>query len=308
MLRPFLLIGVGGSGGKTLRAIKYQLQLRLQQAGWDGPLPAAWQFLHYDTPTVQDGVDFPAPFLPSQQYKGLVSVGATYDTVYKTIEGAHATNSAVHDDIRRQLPDPRRVRVDVTKGAGQFRAVGRAAALSATKDIAVSARTAIARLGDASALAELQTLGRFLKARDEAANASPTVILVSSIAGGSGAGQFLDIIEIVKASARQHPWSNELFSILYAPDVFDQLQVTAGTPGNALAAIAETMNGFWTDTPSEATIETASDPGRHAVLRRGARPCRCGLSVHRRTQQLQGDLQRSRRGVPGRSRRASPRG
>ncbi|MFT4234097.1 MAG: tubulin-like doman-containing protein [Microbacterium sp.] len=261
MLRPFLIIGVGGSGGKTLRGLKYQLELKLQQAGWRGGLPAAWQFLHFDTPTAQDGVDYPAPFLPAQEYKGLVSAGANYGTVYKTIEGQHAANKAIHLDIERQLPDPRRVKVDVTKGAGQYRAVGRAVALSATRDIAVAARTAIARLGDASALAELQTLGRALGARDEAASSSPTVIVVSSVAGGSGAGQFLDVIEIVKSTARQYPWSNELFSILYAPDVFDQLGVTAGTPGNALAAIAETMNGFWTDTPSDSTIELLRTQG-----------------------------------------------
>ncbi|MEV8250650.1 tubulin-like doman-containing protein [Microbacterium sp. NPDC076768] len=261
MLRPFLIIGVGGSGGKTLRGLKYQLELKLQQAGWAGGIPAAWQFLHFDTPTVQDGVDYPAPFLPAQEYKGLVSAGANYDTVFKTIEGAHAANQKVHADVERQLPDARRVRVDVTKGAGQFRAVGRAVALSATRDIAVAARAAIARLGDASALAELQTLGRALRAREESANSSPTVIVVSSVAGGSGAGQFLDVIEIVKSTAKQYPWSNEVFSILYAPDVFDQLGVTAGTPGNALAAIAETMNGFWTDTPSPSTIELLQTQG-----------------------------------------------
>lgn len=261
MLRPFLIIGVGGSGGKTLRGLKYQLELKLQQAGWNGGIPAAWQFLHFDTPTAQDGVDYPAPFLPALEYKGLVSSGANYDTLYKTIEGAHAANEAVYADIRRQLPDPRRVRVDVTKGAGQFRAVGRTVALSSMREIALAARSAIARLGDASALAELQTLGRALRARDEVSHSSPTVIAVSSVAGGSGAGQFLDIIEIVKSTARQYPWSNEVFSILYAPDVFDQLGVTAGMPGNALAAIAETMNGFWTDTPSAATIELLKTQG-----------------------------------------------
>ena len=261
MLRPFLIIGVGGSGGKTLRGLKYQLELKLQQAGWNGPLPTAWQFLHFDTPTVQDGVDFPAPFLPAQEYKGLVSSGADYETLYKTVEGTHATNRRVHEDVQRQLPDPRRVRVDVTKGAGQYRAVGRTAALSATRDIAAAARTAISRLGDASALAQLQSLGRILRASDEGVDAAPTIIVVSSIAGGSGAGLFLDVIEVVKSTAKQYPWSDEIFSILYAPDVFDQLGVTAGTPGNALAAIAETMNGFWTDKPSESTIEILKAQG-----------------------------------------------
>ena len=35
MLRPFLLIGVGGSGGKTLRIIKHELKRRLAEIGWD---------------------------------------------------------------------------------------------------------------------------------------------------------------------------------------------------------------------------------------------------------------------------------
>ncbi|MDN3495193.1 tubulin-like doman-containing protein [Planococcus sp. APC 4015] len=261
MLRPFLIIGVGGSGGKTLRGIEHQLQLKLQQLGWTSGMPAAWRFLHFDTPTSQDGADYAIPFLPTQQYKGLVSTGATYNTVYRSIENAHSANRRVHKDIERQLPDPRYVKVDVTKGAGQFRAVGRAVALASTKEIAGAARAAIARLGDAAALAELRTLGQTLKARGEGGDGSPTVIVISSVAGGSGAGQFLDVIEIVKSTAKQHPWSNQFFSILYAPDVFDQLNVSAGMPGNALSAIAETMNGFWSDTPSESTLELLKQQG-----------------------------------------------
>jgi len=261
MLRPFLIIGVGGSGGKTLRGITYQLQLKLQQIGWTSGIPAAWQFLHFDTPTAQDGADFPAPFLPTQQYKSLMSTGATYNTVYRSIESAHSSNRRVHRDIQRQLPDPRYVKVDVTKGAGQFRAVGRAVALGSTKEIATAARAAIGRLSDATALAELRTLGQHLKVRGEGSDASPTVIVISSIAGGSGAGQFLDVIEVVKSTAKQHPWSNQLFSILYAPDVFDQINGSAGMPGNALAAITETMNGFWSNTPSESTLELLKGQG-----------------------------------------------
>ena len=261
MLKPFLLIGVGGSGGKTLRGIKYQLELKLQQLGWKDGIPAAWQFLHFDTPTVQDGTEFPAPFLPRQDYRGLVSTAATYEIIHGTITNAHSTNRELAADIGRQLPDPRFVRVDVTKGAGQYRAVGRAVALAATKDIAAAARNAINRLNDATALAELQTLGAHLGARDDGGDTSPTVIAISSIAGGSGAGQFLDVIEVVKSTVKQYQWANEFFSILYAPDVFDQLGVTAGMPGNALAAIAETMNGYWTDTPSPATIELLRTQG-----------------------------------------------
>lgn len=261
MLRPFLIIGVGGSGGKTLRGIKYQLELKLQQVGWKAGIPAAWQFLHYDTPTAQDGVDYAIPFLPPQEYRGLVSTGASYGTTYRSIESSHVTNESVHQDIQRQLPNPAQVKVDVTKGAGQYRAVGRAVALGATRDIATAARNAISRLQDAQALAELQTLGELLRARNQGGDGAPMVIVISSIAGGSGAGQFLDITEIVKSTVKQQPWSNQFFSILYAPDVFDQLSVTAGMPGNALAAIAETMNGFWTDSPSTSTLELLKHQG-----------------------------------------------
>ena len=98
MLRPFLLIGVGGSGGKTLRGIKYQLELKLQQLGWEGGIPAAWRFLHFDTPTVQDGMEYQAPFLPRQDYRGLVSTAATFDIVHGSITSAHATATTPHGE------------------------------------------------------------------------------------------------------------------------------------------------------------------------------------------------------------------
>jgi hypothetical protein len=262
MLRPFLIIGVGGSGGKTLRGLKFQLELMLRQKGWKDGLPQAWQFLHIDTPIAQDGADYALPFLPAQEYRGLVSGGSSYSTVFNSIVESGAIPASVRSDIRRQFPDPKRVRVDVTKGAGQFRAVGRTVVLSAPGEVKNATENAIARMTDARATGELQNLGELIGARaDAGASASPTVIVISSIAGGSGAGQVLDVIEIAKSTVKQYPWSNQFFSVLFAPDVFDQLDVTAGMPGNALAAISEAMNGFWTETPSEATLQLLASKG-----------------------------------------------
>jgi hypothetical protein len=262
MLRPFLLIGVGGSGGKTLRGLKYQLELVLRQKGWNGGLPQAWQFIHVDTPIAQDGQDYPAPFLPAEQYKGLVSGGMNYSSVYNSVSHGGSISDALLADVRRPLPDPSRVRVAVDKGAGQYRAVGRAVVLAAPREVQVAAREAVARMSDATALGQLSTLGERLNARtDSGISSSPTVIVISSIAGGSGAGQYLDVIEIVKSSVKQSTWRDQFFSILYAPDVFDQLNVTAGMPGNALAAVSEAMNGFWTKTPSDATLEVLNAQG-----------------------------------------------
>ena len=41
MLRPFLFIGVGGSGGKTLWTLRDELRNRLDEAGYTGDIPAA---------------------------------------------------------------------------------------------------------------------------------------------------------------------------------------------------------------------------------------------------------------------------
>ncbi len=67
MLRPHLIIGLGGSGGKTIRAMKQAITRRIAGAGYEGGIPDAWQFLQIDT--TYDGVDFPAPSVDVLQDK-----------------------------------------------------------------------------------------------------------------------------------------------------------------------------------------------------------------------------------------------
>lgn len=261
MLRPFLIVGVGGSGGKTIRGLRHALELRLEQAGWDRGIPAAWQMIHLDTPLRQDGAEYVMPFIPATDYKGLVAAGSSYEGVHAAIVG-RGLNSADHADVMRMLPDANRVRVDVTRGAGQYRAVGRAVAVSKLDEVARVAKTAIDRMSDASAMGELELLGELLGANKEGgAHPNPTVIVVSSVAGGSGAGQYLDVIEAVKSGVRNEPWAHQLYALLYAPDVFDNVKNGGGLAGNALATIAETMSGFWTSTPSPATLELYRSKG-----------------------------------------------
>jgi len=259
MLRPFLLVGVGGSGGKTLRAVRHALSLKLGQQGWSR-IPAAWQFLHFDSPVKQDGNELDLPFLPQEQYKALVASNGSYESVHAAIR-ATSPSKDVADDILRMFPERDRVRVAVTKGAGQFRAIGRAIVVSRLDDVVDAAKLAIGRMQDASALGELQTLGARLGARNDGGSAEPTVIVVSSIAGGSGAGQFLDVIEAIKGAAPGAAWADQTFALLYAPDVFDGVAKTAHVAGNTLAALAETMNGYWTRTPSKATVTLYRNKG-----------------------------------------------
>jgi hypothetical protein len=82
MFRSFLVVGVGGSGGKTLRAARQALQSKLDLQGWEGGWPEAWQFLHIDFPTTPDGLEFPAPHLPPEDYLSLVPSGVGYQAIH----------------------------------------------------------------------------------------------------------------------------------------------------------------------------------------------------------------------------------
>src|SRR3954470_5661382 len=106
MLRPFLLIGVGGSGGKTLRIVRYELERRLADHGWTGKFPAGWRFLHIDVPSVADGddPDLP-PQLPSAEYAGLVTAGVTYRNIDAALVGTAEGRSDVGDWIAGWRPD-----------------------------------------------------------------------------------------------------------------------------------------------------------------------------------------------------------
>lgn len=251
MLRPFLIIGVGGSGGKTLRAVRSALDMKLRLSGWDHGLPAAWQFLHFDTPLAQDGKEFPAPFLPQDAYVGLSAAHGSYSNVATAIEAQVGKDYL--DQVLRQLPNPTEVSVPVQKGAGQYRAVGRAVALSRLKQIADSAKLSLAKMTAADSVATLARLSDHLGGDpNQGAGSNPVLMVVSSIAGGSGAGQYLDIIDAVKAAIGNEPWADESFGILYAPDVFDGVSGVAGIASNALATISESTGGNWNKNTSEA--------------------------------------------------------
>jgi hypothetical protein len=246
MLSPVLLIGVGGSGGKTLRALRQTLLRRLRQTkdGWEGDLPEAWQMLWLDTITTQGSGGFPAPLLPNDQYVGLVQPGVTYETMIKSLEmnipASHRMES-LGGWSRRDAA------IQIVNGAGQYRSIGRTVAVERLKAIHSAIDTSYKRMRSPQATAELRLAAERLGMADDGGVPEAIAFVISSVSGGTGAGMFLDVAETLKSVDAN--FGRRTHVVLYGPDVFSGLKAgeTEGVAPNALGSISEVVSGVWTE-------------------------------------------------------------
>lgn len=243
MLRKFIFVGLGGSGGKTLRYLRKELTNWLDTVGWSGDFPAGWQMLHIDTPTKPDGAIPGVQGLPAADYLGLVMDGVNFDAVVNRVDAAGGESG--WQDLAGWRVDPTFLNVPITTGAGQFRAVGRTIGLAYAGKILEALNGCYRRQSNASAGGELAEIHQLAYGSQSPPPSDPVVVVVSSLAGGTGAGLFMDVCDLL----RQLPGEagEQSFGVLYASDVFHQLgpMSTAGVQPNSLAALSELMNGYW---------------------------------------------------------------
>ena len=241
MLRKFLFVGIGGSGGKTIRALKKTLEQRLEQAGWEKGIPAGWQFLQIDT--VYDGQDFPAPMLPLNEFCGMVAPGQTYSQIVESLERRFADAASRQDALAGWLVP--QANVPIHSGAGMIRAIGRSISAANTSHMHDALRDAASRLqGNDSALGELYTV---LTQRKPGKPQPPQAVVISSIAGGSGAGMLMDVMDALRAADPNQAWLSEPLAFLYTPEVFDSIpeSMRSQIPMNAIGAMSELMSARW---------------------------------------------------------------
>lgn len=245
MLSPFLFVGVGGSGGKTLWATRVELLNRLEEAGYAKGIPAAWQFLHIDVPPHPDGLDPElGPPLPAGGYVGLVGSGIVYRTLDESLMAGADGHGKVLESLAGWRPKPSDVAVPVEKGAGQYRTLGRVITLTNLRKVNQAIQAAVDGLQGSDIVGELAEVSRHLGV-DQGPLPDPVVVVVSSMAGGSGAGAVLDVCDVLRSTG--HTWADRSFGMLYGPDVFSSLGAAArkGVQANALATLSEVMAGFW---------------------------------------------------------------
>jgi hypothetical protein len=238
MLKPLLIIGVGGSGGKTIRALIQSLQRKMVSAGYDGKIPDAWQFLQIDT--TRDGHEFPAPMLDVDSFHQVVPNGQNFTGMLRSI--TDKGNVMEQQNMLSGWGVPFAA-VNINMGAGQIRAIGRQAGIADSAGTLKAIQGAIAKMSSPTAFGELVNFGKAFDHADPDPN--PQAIIIASVAGGSGAGMFLDVAELLKRST-DAAWANEAVSFLYTAEVFSSVGNGAkDTAKNSLGAFNELMAGKW---------------------------------------------------------------
>ena len=272
MLGKFLLIGVGGSGGKTLRYTWRELDRRLRAAGWEKGMPDAWQLLHVDVPERPDIVegDVPADIGSAAAYVGL----AQQPNDYKYYDRSVVQNPVALPAITGWRVDPTQDITPPYLGAGQKRAVGKIVAVSEVGRIGKAIDTATQRLAAPSVVPQLNEVNDALGYKKDGNQSSATVVVISSLAGGSGSGIFLDLIEMLKMrAAAPNQWlSTSLLTVLYASDTFMHLEAKdkPGVEANSAAALSEFLSAFEHEgeVASNETQLVAAGAGANAVTGR----------------------------------------
>ena len=276
-LQPAILVGVGGSGGKALRTLRQTLLRRLRASGWDShELPAAWQMVAIDTITVNSADGYPEELLPGSNYVGLVPPNVAY--------------GAIRDSLLRMVPPQdrqaayggwleREIAIPVEKGAGQNRAVGRAVSAFALNTMRKRLMTAYQDCRNPNAMAELVRVQEMLGA-DEGQDDTVLPIVISSLAGGTGSGMFIDVVEALAAVEPSLGVNAQV--VLFGPDIFGPIldkDAGAGIAANTLAAVGSITAGVWSGEPSAGTramyaahgIDGAREGGGLLVTGSGAR-------------------------------------
>ena len=259
-LRPMLFVGCGGSGGKTLRITHDAILRRLRNTAWEGGMPEAWQFLWIDVPNEQEGDGSFGQQLDPSSYLGLVKPGTQYESgVDPAVSGLPNVDPM---ELVGWRPNPAQVKIPIEQGAGQFRAVGRMISLKESAGITARVQAAFQATAVGTALAELDQVSKCLGAESDP---DPRAFVVSSLAGGSGSGSFLDIADILRSVIGKEG----TVGILYTADVFSDLNGIEGVEGNSLAALSELLSGYWQEDERHLSLLRAQGLPAAAVNRGG---------------------------------------
>lgn len=243
-IRPFVFIGLGGTGGKTLSVMYDLLGQRLAQAGireW----PKSWQLLHVDVAAHPDPATAGMPgTLPRRWYHPLTTDASNYPGADDVVDkGLRSTGLVRHHAWNSWRPwHPDEVPVDIKRGAGQWRALGRVALQAGLDKVADRISLCFTEIKQAPAQ-ELRAIQLAMGSAPQDRSDEPLVFILGSVAGGSGSGMLLDICDLVRACRLGRP-----NAVVFAPEVFEikGQRPDGGLAPNTFMAMHELTNAMWT--------------------------------------------------------------
>lgn len=285
-MRKVLVIGCGGSGAKTLSYMMDQLRADLAVHGVE-EIPGCWQFVNVDTPIQEEH----GAHLPSVGQLGGTYVSCGDTGSYAPVDAAVTQKLQAHgtEGLRSTaswMPrDPSDVTFPISVGAGQSRAIGRMLTLSKATQIGPGIRRAIDAMNSERSREQARRTAASVPGMGGVPDPTTgaVTIVVSSMAGGSGASMTLDVCRIVSAMPEVDRDLTSLF--LYTADVFGELprQDRAGMTGNTLAMLGEIFAAQATPDGGAAGEADAEIYERLGVAGTAARPFRRVFPIGRRT-------------------------
>ncbi|WP_419848463.1 tubulin-like doman-containing protein [Candidatus Poriferisocius sp.] len=249
-----IFIGCGGSGEKAVRYVRDAVRRRLEHAGWEREMPEPWQFIGLDTLTVQESPT-EIPTIPGEDFLTLSAEFDSYAALHRALMANHGGDRGRPDLLCGWLPDHKQVRIPLKDGAGQNRAIGRAAGLRSLERVLLP-RLKAAFERSKSGAPILHEVGRYLGVDAELGSNTPApmVVVCSSMAGGTGAGVSLDVVDLVR---RCDPQGAHPALVLFANDIFD-LPNEEAMAANSLGLMSELLAAYWSE-PGEIDSPLAYD-------------------------------------------------
>ena len=269
MYSKFLFVGLGGSGGKTLRFLKREIRQWMSEHDAGSRIPAGWQFVHIDTPVRPDGdeIDYAADSLEADEYLGLISAGMDFRALQNILDG----NPRLWPEMQTWRVEPAGLNVGVQLGAGQMRAVGQTVAMAYASRIRQKLSESVRRISAPGARGEIGDLYSTVTGQQADPDSNMYIVVVSSLAGGTGAGLLNVVCDILRSL--ETPAGDNIFALLYTPEVFHSLGGASlgGVYPNSLAAICEMLNGQWWQ-GSDVGSPNIAAPKESEVLRQAGLP------------------------------------
>lgn len=238
-MRRFLVVGCGGSGGRTVRLLIDQLRADLRSRGISA-VPDAWQFVHIDVPVDPDRGPAPLGNIRDLggQYVSFSSPTNTYLATANAVEAQLASKGNNFAPLMGWAPRDRETAngIPVNNGAGQYRAVGRMLTLPRLTALHETLVTAQARAVAPDAWGQIPL-------KEQTSNVIIPIV-VGSMAGGSGASMFMDVCRVLGSLPGVKP--QNIGAFLYTADVFAELPsgMRANIEGNAMGAIPEILSAI----------------------------------------------------------------